>query len=194
MALTDILNESELDMLYQDQDTGSISPADLRKLVSSVAPYGGVMRRSAITPYTLTATPVNLDFDSYNIPSNDLMTFDLVNNKCVIKAGGIYYVTWRLNGEWAIGDDVDIHVFLDGVEDPFAYSLTKGKNAGNPVSISVSNYPIPITVAQVAAAGGTIDLELRISGLVSGTPAAFNIEIYNAQMEVNYASLTKDLF
>ena len=135
MALTDILNQSELDVLYEDQDTGSISPADLRKFVSSVAPYGGVMRLSAQAVYGVTATATNLDFDSYNIPSNDLMTFDLVNNKCVIKAGGIYYVTWRLQGDWAATDDVDLHVFLDGVQDPYAYSLTKGLGATNPSSI-----------------------------------------------------------
>jgi hypothetical protein len=189
MALADILKQSELDALYADNVSGSISPADLRKLVSSIAPYGGVMRTAPIVDYAVPDTPAALDFDSYNIPGNDLMTFDLVNNKCVINAGGIYYVTWRLSGEWAATDDVDLHVYLDGVPDDFAYSLTTGKGNNNPVSISVSNYPIPITTQKVIDAGGTIDLELRISGA-----GGFDIEIYNAQMEINYAALTKNLF
>jgi hypothetical protein len=190
MAISDILKQSELEALFADNTTGDISPTDLRKFVSSVAPYGGVMRVAPDAAYPITGTPTSLDFDSYNIPGNDLMTFDLANNKCVIHAGGIYYVTWRLTGTWANTDDVDLHVFIDGVEDPYAYSLTKGIGA-NPLSISVSNYPIPITEAQVSGAGGNLDLELRISKDGGGSST---INIVHAQMEINYATLTKNLF
>ena len=184
MALTDILNESQLLALYADNITGAITPESLRKLVTSVAPAGGALIGEAFT-LAVTDAPVKYPFVSGPTHPSDLYLIDVANNQIVINASGIHLITFRFNGAWNGADDIKFEYYLNGVATGIIIEKA-GSGVTDPMAISVTRWPLLVKQADVAA--GKAVLDIRVGDGAGG--GGFNCNVNSAQLEVAYEPLT----
>ena len=175
MALSDVKNKSELDILFADNDEGLITPANVRTLMASIQPKRGDMVKAPTNPLPITTTPVKLKFDASAQSSMDLFVIHPTGGQIVISGAGTYFFNFTLTGKWAGNKDLIVGIYLNGV----LYGVTVGKageGVNDPCSIVISQYHVEIEESDLQAM-----IDIRLSGNLD-----FNLELDSAALEIEY--------
>ena len=163
---------SDLQALFADNDSGNISPQDLRDfLVSSLGAYAEIRTDDGSTAKgSIGTTPLVLDTwsnDGENGESAGL-TADKANDKITLDIEGKYEIHFQCSMIGTNGQQFDFEIYVDG-------AATGHKASIHAFGAFISNLSI---VGIVDAAAGN-DLDVRV---VADSGSGHTITIYHAQL------------
>lgn len=160
----------------------------LTDLVSSVGTYIGSMSGGVDGPLAITATPTKIsDFTTDDSPANDLFTPDAANDRILVNDPCAVFVNYRLAGEWATNDDLEVEIYLNGIINPSGtiYRKQEGAGAADTQNIIISQRGFIIN--QFAIDNGTGPSgEAAVEVFWSSATGNFNVDQLDVAFNIIY--------